>query len=809
MALMQLYYTSCEHGLSGYPGYQFNASTPDVPPETMREVERLTAYEPPAGLAHEEAAANLGEYPVNLSSWRGDTVVVANVVFVGTDFSNRFGNYFVHALVGTSPLDDLGGALPIELWQAPVWTHAAVTSPVLPALPGPPPRGPLDREAVHGFLGGHPEAGRLPALLTAAAAAVAGGRAVVLVSHDTEDNACWIAAISYLLPDALVQGMSFTTYHRRPDYCPFHVIGTLADAGRSDALEGFAIFDFVNGECSQTAAHPLAELLAVVGPRGAQELWRRCEELADGPAASLDELHGPAAAAAATLGVRLGVADVGAASDWFVASAERARPSTGLTAMVAEVLLGHNAGDVRRLGPIVAAVRRIGAGDETTGLAAVEERLIDQELAAVAAGGTAGWVQRMDAPGLREHARRRCESLLTEAPPARLLGLLRWAHERGVPIGEPVLVERGSGLATRFRETGSGRDLQDALAAWPALRRGMVEGLAHLAGDDPDALPRLFDGEFGALLDEPEVAALPVLDDLRLTRDARRSPSRRIAALAAMLSDRPGPRRPVQLEDVLARLWPDGRWQVVDAIQALGVVPARLQESPALVDWLAPLVLHPPDSADGDRWDDYRLLCRSLAAHPIRNGLPAAAQDLLGLLRRAEDAERLVTSSAGRDADLVAELAAELRGGPPGARQVLARRLPDLLLVTDPAALATALLACPQFAVDGYLRRVAPLLGRSTPDPQLAGALFVTVGRLETRGHPFAGLIEDHLLRTLPRWRSSDLDAVHRWIEGRPDPQAGMAFESWREQHVRVGLRGHLRRLIRPSRGKRGPTGGD
>ena len=32
MAFQQLYYTSCEHGLSGYAGYQFNAITPGYRP---------------------------------------------------------------------------------------------------------------------------------------------------------------------------------------------------------------------------------------------------------------------------------------------------------------------------------------------------------------------------------------------------------------------------------------------------------------------------------------------------------------------------------------------------------------------------------------------------------------------------------------------------------------------------------------------------------------------------------------------------------------------------------------------------------
>ena len=50
MAFQQLYYTSCEHGLAGYSGYQFNAITPGVSPVVMREVEDRTVYEPPGWL---------------------------------------------------------------------------------------------------------------------------------------------------------------------------------------------------------------------------------------------------------------------------------------------------------------------------------------------------------------------------------------------------------------------------------------------------------------------------------------------------------------------------------------------------------------------------------------------------------------------------------------------------------------------------------------------------------------------------------------------------------------------------------------
>src|SRR5690242_15085218 len=108
----QLYYTSCENGLSGYGGFQFNAVTQGIPVEVMREVEALTAYEPPRWLGYQPSAEQIADCPVNLVYSTGRTSVLANVVFVGSDFSKRFGNYFVHALV-TDEADGFGGRLPI------------------------------------------------------------------------------------------------------------------------------------------------------------------------------------------------------------------------------------------------------------------------------------------------------------------------------------------------------------------------------------------------------------------------------------------------------------------------------------------------------------------------------------------------------------------------------------------------------------------------------------------------------------------------------------------------------------------------
>jgi hypothetical protein len=258
--------------------------------EVMREVERITSYEPPPNLVYEKAGAPPRAYPVSLCFSPGESTILANVVFTGTDFSHRFGNYFAHALVTATPAADLGDALPIETWQAAFWAGSVAASTSLPALPGPLPTGSIGPDPVDEFLRRHPGKPMLPALLTAVASTVSSGeRSVVLVSTDTSANAAWIAAASYLLPPALVHRMSFTTYHRRPGYSRFDLVGTVpgCDLGQ-EAFEAFALFDFVEGRWSEVDVHPLTELLAAVGPAAGRTLWRQAEALAGGDPGSLD-----------------------------------------------------------------------------------------------------------------------------------------------------------------------------------------------------------------------------------------------------------------------------------------------------------------------------------------------------------------------------------------------------------------------------------------------------------------------------------------------------------------------------------------
>jgi hypothetical protein len=140
MGFQQLYYTSCETGLAGYGGYQFNAVTPGTSPLIVREVEDRSVYEPPRWLMADPCPDEPEAYPVAFSyakSEATDAVIITHVVFAGNDYSGRPGNYFAHALVTSLPEQDLGSLLPAELWGADVWQGAPIESSTLPELQGP------------------------------------------------------------------------------------------------------------------------------------------------------------------------------------------------------------------------------------------------------------------------------------------------------------------------------------------------------------------------------------------------------------------------------------------------------------------------------------------------------------------------------------------------------------------------------------------------------------------------------------------------------------------------------------------------
>ncbi|GAB2503114.1 GTPase-associated protein 1-related protein [Nocardiopsis aegyptia] len=263
MSTAEAHYTSVESGPTGDPGFQFVHVSPGLRPALLRRIERLLSYEPPPAMPVRPDPAELSDFPVALSHTRltNDTTVLSHTVYVGRDHTGRYGNYYAHALVLHGARGS--GALPIDTWGSSLWRTAAQdaradtrTGPAADTAPqaeagSTAGGGTADRHAVQGLPHGpallspdrltafarrHP--GRVAAVLTDVLRALDedGGadRQVVLVGSSTE-AAHWIALACHSLPADLAERLTFTTYTRRPDLSPHHVIGVTEDCAAAVA----------------------------------------------------------------------------------------------------------------------------------------------------------------------------------------------------------------------------------------------------------------------------------------------------------------------------------------------------------------------------------------------------------------------------------------------------------------------------------------------------------------------------------------------------------------------------------------------
>lgn len=380
MGLAQAYYTSCDVGLSDFAGFQFNAATPGLSPQVLSEVEALTSYEPPRSLGYHPDPAEIAACPVNLVYHCAPTTVLANVVYVGLDSSRRLGNYFAHALISDAGPGGFGATLPIELWGSPVWVGEPIEGGNLPeveiasvAAAGAPTMNP---ETIDLFLAQQQRSGQLAILVTAAEDAVLRhGRSIVVIEPDTARTACWIGAVSYLLPAAVTRRMSFATYRHRPEYSDAHIIGTLPDAdfALGEGLPGYVVFDPASGRISDVDADPAAALLVRAGTSQAGRLWARARDVVPGPArTSLAEGYPALVTAALLSGTPVTGDDLDALGSWVIAHPGEVDP--GRRHDLAAVWLEHPARGPQHLQALAALVSEAGL------LARIEQAAVVAEL---------------------------------------------------------------------------------------------------------------------------------------------------------------------------------------------------------------------------------------------------------------------------------------------------------------------------------------------------------------------------------------------------------------------------------------------
>ena len=808
MAFDQLYYTSCEHGLGGYSGYQFNAVTPGVSPAVMREVEDRTVYQPPGRLRANANPDAPDAYPVAFSYGTSEAtgaVITAQVVFAGTDYSGRPGNYFAHALVTDTPERDFGSLLPAELWRAEFWQRQPVAGTTLPELPGPPPRGAVDRADIQTFLDSPGTPDILPQLLTAVGKAMAGDRPVLLASRDAGDSIWWIAAVSYLLGPHLARQLTFTTYSHRPAYTRYHLTGVLPESLPPDAAMSFQLFDLTTGQVPDGGVHPLAGILAGTSVMAAPGLWQQAAAFRPAPGPGFDGWLPPVAVAAGLLGRSLSDAETDEIARWLVTAADSLPEQLADAALGVTLAQPDGRLSSRRLRELLGLARRLAAPDRAGRL---ELMLAERALARLARGEPADPVELTGQAA--DEARTETLRLLGSAPLATSLTVLEWAAASGLSLPDAELEAYGR---TRLDPRDGTPELAAVLGRSPAIRRGL---LSRVAGEPPATAEALLGGPAGGAIGRDDLVAYPGLAELWLIHAAARGAIEPLRAFDEISDIRVLTRQSRRMDgELLRRLWPAGcpPEQLAALLGAVTVTPAATggagtpgtPGTPEAPGAPGPDVLHWLTAEIGavvarGMLDSGSLqLATALAEHPVLPLLPEAQRRALRDAAHVEPLLREADEAVGRgDVTVFGGLFAAYAAVDGDGRRLLETQLPPLLARAEP--LGRALRGCPERVAAGFCQDLWAWLSPLRADVRLARQVFGALAQPDVMRQPALADGLPAAFNRVLQWRRRDLGVLTRALE---DDGLGESFRDWRDRQ-----RDAHRDAQRAGR-KRWPFGGD
>ncbi|MER6808630.1 hypothetical protein ABT299_05070 [Spirillospora sp. NPDC000708] len=559
----QLHYTSARRGPTGRAGFQFVAETPGLPDGVRAAVTPYMSYRPPPDAPLSPDDAELDRFPVSLLYDRVDgRPLLLRCRYLGRDYSGRYGNFFAHAVVADP--DELEGLRPAELWHAPIWTPLPGDGD-LGELDDLAPGAALDPESLAEWLAGSgpPDAyGTLARLVDAVAGVLGRGHGrIVLVAADVELIARWIAVVSYSLPVAAAERLSFVTYTADPDGAAQRLVGTTPDvwnAVRHHASHALAV-DLHGGLAGAGGASRFARTVAAC--------WRDADFPALDALGELALLDGAAPSDPAVL--------EGAAA--LLALCRRDAPVTAAEESAAGALLSRPGAAVpdwvwRDLAPGVASMglelalavheRALAAG--ATGVA----RDCAARIAVLALSDPAARARMPELPERADELEPRVAQALADAPDlAEVAAVAAVAARAGTRVDLEALAAAAAGRARL-----GAADLPAAYRACPASARGAlldgaIAGLAEAGAREraaaltPGACDLLHEHAAGRLRAVPAVA-VPVLASV-----GRRDRPRRIEATAGLLR-----LEGADVEAALAEVWavPPTAAECADLLDAFG-----------------------------------------------------------------------------------------------------------------------------------------------------------------------------------------------------------------------------------------------
>ncbi|MDE5414060.1 GAP1-N2 domain-containing protein [Alkalihalobacterium chitinilyticum] len=239
MKLLQLYYTSCQRGRSPGSGFQVYSASEGLTEEEILEIERYGVYIPPTHLpGHPTEEEIKTKFPVAFSFFqlKNGRYGICQSVYIGKDYSGRYGNYFSHALIleeGEWPFD------PILLYKSPdLRTSLTLTEQEISYAPSPLPPlssiklgAEITEEKVNELISNERNKDVLTGMLNALIEEK-GAPGSLFITAEQNEIPLWVAAVRLALPFQLTHQLFFTTYSYDPERENFVINATLDEGVR-------------------------------------------------------------------------------------------------------------------------------------------------------------------------------------------------------------------------------------------------------------------------------------------------------------------------------------------------------------------------------------------------------------------------------------------------------------------------------------------------------------------------------------------------------------------------------------------------
>ena len=274
MKALQYLYTSWPNGNLPNKGYMIYSTSEGITSDECEDIRRVMRYQPPLSLVPNPTPDQIiDEFPYNFAYFRlsSGRLCVALTSYVGKDYSNRYGNYLIHALVLEDEDMDI---YPAELFGEDFWRTYLTDEEIHVDSPVPPldildidMTGDMVNEStIADFTAEHEEQTAL--LIDGYMEAVS--RKVPMYLNDTRENlVMWCAVLQELLPLQMAKELYFSTYAFNPsnvktcmaEYgCTMAVMGVWQDKLQFDyaALQhmaGCVVVDFLGGHVTESLKH--------------------------------------------------------------------------------------------------------------------------------------------------------------------------------------------------------------------------------------------------------------------------------------------------------------------------------------------------------------------------------------------------------------------------------------------------------------------------------------------------------------------------------------------------------------------------